>query len=680
LKIRYIILLLLLTLSCSKDKKQVYSEKVISDSLAFYMNTVNNDNVLEKEQLLALNNALRLISSSKNSSKNRDTLYNIAYRYYSIKDWNRFNSASYSLIKRSLEAKDSLNLIKIYRYKAGYFKNTQVFDSSFYYYLKGEKLSVEMKDNVNLANILLNKGIVQYAINEYLGAELSLSKAYYIFKETDDKNKIYGTLNQLGLVYNELKEYERAADCHLKALATVKEFNLQSEEHQEAVCYNNLGYLYIKQKDYKKAGENFELGLKDKTILDDDPELYSSLIDNLAYCRMQLNDDNQLPKLFFDALEVRKKLDNYTVVVGSYIHLSEFYQKKKDNLSAIRFSDEALRVARESKIPINIILALKQASVVDDKNSVKYSSDYVRISDSLQIEERNSKDRFARIQLETDELRQENFNLEEKNRNILNYFFGTVVFIGVLFFIRTQRSRARLLALKQAQQQANEEIYRLIISHQNQLELGKDLEKKRLSKELHDGVLGRLFGLRLSLDGLNSFDDEQAKKERLEYLNELQLIEQDLREISHELNRETSLLINNFVAIINSLIEQQAKVNNANIKVVIGKNIDWDKISNIIKINLYRILQEALQNINKHAGAKNVLVHFRKDTEENLLFNIEDDGKGFDTNIKKNKGIGTKNMVSRVHQCNGSIDIKSEIGKGSKIIIIFPLENSNFKV
>jgi signal transduction histidine kinase len=484
----------------------------------------------------------------------------------------------------------------------------------------------------------------------------------------------------LGLVYNELKEYERAADCHLKALATVKEFNLQSEEHQEAVCYNNLGYLYIKQKDYKKAGENFELGLKDKTILDDDPELYSSLIDNLAYCRMQLNDDNQLPKLFFDALEVRKKLDNYTVVVGSYIHLSEFYQKKKDNLSAIRFSDEALRVARESKIPINIILALKQASVVDDKNSVKYSSDYVRISDSLQIEERNSKDRFARIQLETDELRQENFNLEEKNRNILNYFFGTVVFIGVLFFIRTQRSRARLLALKQAQQQANEEIYRLIISHQNQLELGKDLEKKRLSKELHDGVLGRLFGLRLSLDGLNSFDDEQAKKERLEYLNELQLIEQDLREISHELNRETSLLINNFVAIINSLIEQQAKVNNANIKVVIGKNIDWDKISNIIKINLYRILQEALQNINKHAGAKNVLVHFRKDTEENLLFNIEDDGKGFDTNIKKNKGIGTKNMVSRVHQCNGSIDIKSEIGKGSKIIIIFPLENSNFKV
>ena len=98
-----------------------------------------------------------------------------------------------------------------------------------------------------------------------------------------------------------------------------------------------------------------------------------------------------------------------------------------------------------------------------------------------------------------------------------------------------------------------------------------------------------------------------------------------------------------------------------------SKNLTYSKISD--SLNLTTIILLMI-----------LLVYFRKDTKENLLFNIEDDGKGFDTNIKKNKGIGTKNMVSRVHQCNGSIDIKSEIGKGSKIIIIFPLENSNFKV
>ena len=63
-----------------------------------------------------------------------------------------------------------------------------------------------------------SKGIVQHKVNDYFGAELSLSKAYYIFKDSNDKDKLYGTLNQLGLVCNELKEYDRAADYHLKAL------------------------------------------------------------------------------------------------------------------------------------------------------------------------------------------------------------------------------------------------------------------------------------------------------------------------------------------------------------------------------------------------------------------------------------------------------------------------------
>jgi signal transduction histidine kinase len=323
---------------------------------------------------------------------------------------------------------------------------------------------------------------------------------------------------------------------------------------------------------------------------------------------------------------------------------------------------------------------LKQLLKVDTKNVGKYTGEYIKISDSLNEADRKSKDKFARIQFETEEIIQQNDQLVEKNRNILNYFLGAILIGGLLFFVRIQRSRSRELVLKQSQQQANEEIYRLIISHQNQLEEGRDLEKRRLSKELHDGVLGRLFGLRLNLDGLNNSDDEAAKQQRLEYLNELQLIEQDLRDISHELNRENLVLINNFVAIINNLLEQQAKINPAKIKSIIADDIDWEIVPNTAKINLYRILQESLQNINKHAEAKNILVHFRKDKKGNLLFNIEDDGIGYDMNSKKSKGIGMKNIVSRTQQCNGIIDIKSEIGKGSKIIITFPLEFKTIKV
>lgn len=643
------------------------------------MKTANKVNAKDSVILKSLERAYFFATNLENSQTNRDTIFSISYKQYLLKDWKSFNEVANNLLKKSKEVGDSINLVKAYRFKANYFKRIEEYDSSFYYYIKAEKIYFQQNDQLNLANILFNKGIVQYSKSDYLGAESSLVKAYYIFKNSNEIEKYYGTLNQLGLVCNELKEYERAEDYHKIALKLVKD-NKLSGEHQETVCYNNLGYLFLKQKKYNEAIKNFEAALIDKNVLKDDPELYSTLKDNLAYSRLQMNNFDDLPNLFFEALEVRKELNNYTIIVGSYIHLSEYYSKIKNKELAISYSSKALKIAELSKIPFNIILSSKQASIVDSINSSKHYENYIRISDSLQVAERNSKDRFARIELETDELKKKNLVLEERNRDVLNFLFGTILFVGFLYYMRVQRSKERELALKQAHQKANEEIYRLIISHQNQLEEGRDLEKKRLSKELHDGVLGRLFGLRLNLDGLNSFDDEDAKQQRLEYLNELQIIEQDLREISHELSRENLVLINNFVAILNRLVEEQAKVNTAKIKMIIADDIQWDKVSNIIKINLYRILQEALQNINKHAKAKNISIHFRTDKKGNLLFDIEDDGIGYDTTDKKKKGIGTKNIVERTQQCNGFIDIKSEVGVGSKIIITFPVDSKTIKI
>jgi len=247
-----------------------------------------------------------------------------------------------------------------------------------------------------------------------------------------------------------------------------------------------------------------------------------------------------------------------------------------------------------------------------------------------------------------------------------------------LFFMRAQRAKSRELLLRQAQQRANEDIYRLIISQQNKLEEGRVLEKNRIAKELHDGVLGRLFGLRLNLDGLNHRNDEDAIHERIRCLEELKNIEQDLREISHELSREKYVLVNNFVAIVNNLLDEQAKINPAKLNAVIGENIDWDQLNNTTKINLYRILQESLQNINKYANAKTIKVEFRKDKKGNLVLNITDDGDGFEVD-KKSKGIGLKNIVTRTHESNGIIEIKSAPGKGTRISITVPLEHKSIK-
>jgi len=507
--------------------------------------------------------------------------------------------------------------------------------------------------------------------SDFLGAELSLSRAYMLYKSSDNKDKLYGTLNQLGLVYNELKEYDKAVFYHTKALETVKKFKLQSNQHQEAVCYNNLGYLFIKQKKYKEAISYFELGLIDKKILNDDPDLYSLLIDNLAYSRLQSSIFKGLPALFFEALDIRKKIRDQTVIVGSNIHISEYYQIKGDKELSIKYSNQALKIARQSKIPGNIVLALKQAQIVDTKNASQYSKDYIRINDSLQIIERNSKDRFNRIRLETDEIIQEKDILEDKNRSLLYGFAITFILVALLFIVRAQRAKTRELLFKQTQQKANEEIFNLMMLQQSIIDESRYKEKKRLAQDLHDGVLGRMFGLRLNLDSLNSNTDADAATKRAELLNELKIIEQDIREISHDLNREKLVLINNFVSIVHNLLEEQKSFHDSEVIYHIDPSINWDKIENAIKINMYRILQEGLQNINKYASAKNITIEISGNTE-NVAFLLKDDGIGFDVN-KKSKGIGMQNMITRTSDCQGKIEIISAKGDGTRIEIQIPI-------
>jgi len=188
-------------------------------------------------------------------------------------------------------------------------------------------------------------------------------------------------------------------------------------------------------------------------------------------------------------------------------------------------------------------------------------------------------------------------------------------------------------------------------------------------------VLGRLFGARLNLDSLNKFTDEESIKNRFNYLDELKNIEQDIREISHDLNREKYVLINNFVAIVHNLLEEQKTSFAPEVKFSIDESIKWDTVPNAVKINLYRILQESLQNINKYANATSIFVGLESHDEQ-VTLKVSDDGAGFDVSGRK-KGIGLQNMLSRANECNGSLDITSRKGKGTTIEITVPLNDKS---
>lgn len=669
----FIFIYLFLLCSCSKNKNKLIEKKSISaDSIKYYLKEFDRNNLSKAEKVKILDNATIIIQNSKNTLQIRELNFDVIAKYFDTQEWNHYKKASQILLKNSLSANDVISLAKSYRSLGNYYFQVKQPDSSFYFYTKSEKIYYEIADYDGYSTIMLKKGIIQFNSNDNLGADLSLSKALGALKKINDSKKKYAVLVQLGLNANQLKEYGKAINYFNRALNIALDNNLLNN-FEESVCLSNIGLVYQNLKNHKKAIDYFKKSLMDKNLKEDFPYAYSNITDNLGYSQLQINNLNNLPNLFFESLQIRKTLNDNSAIVISYIHLSEYYYKKNQNAQALKYANLALVLAESNNNPIDLLYSLKQASVVDNIKASVYSDDYLRISDSLQIAERQSKDRFARIQLGTQEIKEEKDVLENRNRNLLYTFAITFVLVALLFVVRAQRARTRELLYKQAQQKANEEIFNLMMSQQSIIDESRNKEKKRLAQDLHDGVLGRMFGLRLNLDSLNSSADPDAPQKRHELLNELKTIEQDIREISHDLNREKLVLINNFVSIVHNLLEEQKSSHEAEVVYHIDTSINWDKIGNSIKINMYRILQEGLQNINKYAKAKNIKVEISGNTE-NVFLKIQDDGVGFDVH-KKSKGIGMQNMISRTNDCHGIIDINSKKDHGTSIEVTIPIEN-----
>ncbi len=312
---------------------------------------------------------------------------------------------------------------------------------------------------------------------------------------------------------------------------------------------------------------------------------------------------------------------------------------------------------------------LHLSKIEEDSLAVKYYQEYITLNDSLINNERTIRNKFARIRYETKEIEQRNEQITRDRLFLSILSIALLLTVFLTYSTISQRAKNKELKLNQLQQEANEEIYNLMLTQQDKIEEGRAQEKKRISEELHDGILGRLFGTRLSLDSLNENIDQDTVKNRSGYIKELKAIEQEIRKISHDLNADF-VSGSGFFDIIKALVENQTKAYNLKYELYKNDDIDWEDIPNKTKINLYRIIQESLQNIYKHADAKLVKINFELKNNF-ILLEISDDGSGFDINRVK-KGIGLKNIASRVNDLGGDLDINSMRGKGTTVLVLIP--------
>ncbi|MCW2118331.1 tetratricopeptide repeat-containing sensor histidine kinase [Flavobacterium sp. 7A] len=672
MKKTYILLFLLILAGCSKKKSTYKVEDSLKDSLINYFDLANDQTVSTSRRFQITQRAYNIVMNQENDSIHRVNLIRIANRFYNLNKLLDYEKTVRTLINNSKQADDTLCLAKAYSYLGDYYGEIIKPDSAYTFYFKAEKLFLTSNDFYNLGRTRYNKAFLQYNLSDYLGSEIAVFNALRAVKGKDGKDLIFDCYNLLGILYNDLGEFAKAIEYNAKAYAIIDDDINSSILQPRAMSLNNMGLVYQTMKNNEKAIVYFEKGLSQENLLINQPSVYAMLLDNLAYSKFKIGQTKGVMRLFEEALKIRNKLNVKTGIIINKVHLSEFYAFEKDTVTAISLGLDALETAKKSNNNRYELVPLKQLALLQPKKAGAYTSEYLRINDSLQKAERSMGNKFTRIEYETDKIKGEYSTLELKNRNLI-YLFGFFIIIALfLYIVKSQGTKHKVLLYKQQQQQANEYIYNLIINQQNMIDTSRVMEKKRVAQELHDGVLGRMFGVRMNLEGLNSFNDDLAISQRKEYIIELKKVEQDIREISHEMNREKSELINNFVAIVDNLFEEQRKTFPTKLITKIDRTIHWDDLTNLIKVNLFRIIQESLQNCNKYANAKTIKIELLK-INGNISLEIADDGAGFNTKMKK-KGIGLQNMISRAKECQGELYVMSNKNIGTKITVIIPLE------
>ena len=649
-------------IGCNSNEDKAINQK----KLDAYFENSSNINLDKVTRLKFIDSAEQLIENSNYSDSLKiKNYFKIANRYFGVLEYEKYKEITNKVLEISKSNKDSLNIARAEYYLGDYYFSTSKNDSAYYYYLEAEKKYENLNDKPNLASTKLHKAYILSYEKDFIGSEIETVKVLNVATEIKDQELIYECFVNLGVSLSGLGNYEKALEYHQKSLSQIK--NIKNENYKpilQAQAINNIGFVYLNLGKFKEAGEIFAEGLKINNLKEIQPVLYISLVDNYAYSRFKINKNEGLNG-FKTALELGDEIDDIYSKINIRVHLVEYYLSKNDTTIALQYNEEANRLAKESNYNKELLQTLDFYTELKPKEGLKYAKEYIKISDSLQQQERLTRNKLARIEFETDEIIVEKEAISNRFRIILISSLLIISF-GILFYIILyQRSKHRELLFSQEQQMANEEIYKLMLDKQDELEEAKKKEQLRISQDLHDNILNKLASIRFNLFALTQKPDETVIKRSIEYIDKIQSVESEIRTVAHELNFESFLNKGNFKSILEQLLQNQKETYDTICESTISSDEAIESLSALVKMNIYRIIQETLNNINKHAKA--TLISITLSIDEGFLYlSIKDNGVGFKVS-KLKSGIGLKNMESRAVSINGRLKISSEINNGTKV-------------
>ncbi len=225
-----------------------------------------------------------------------------------------------------------------------------------------------------------------------------------------------------------------------------------------------------------------------------------------------------------------------------------------------------------------------------------------------------------------------------------------------------QRDELHALALEKEKQNSK-------ISTLTALLEGQEQERGRLARDLHDGLGGLLSGTKLQLSYLDPHQSENIEAGISKSINQIDGAVEELRRVAHNLMPDLLMKYGLEVAIQEFASRMSNSALNIHTEFISYSN----SISEEKQLLLYRIIQELVNNVIKHAKASEIIIQI-SEAENVLNLTVEDDGKGFDRkSLDIRKTAGFHNIESRVQFLKGTMNITSELNIGTSIELQIPI-------
>lgn len=636
-----------------------------------YLDSIDFTNLSSTDRGRVLDSLFDDAMDEDNSAATRAYLLELASKFDKEEASSQFLQILNRVRTYSKEESDSLSLAKTFESLGGYYENKMHFDSTYFFYQQAGKWYKSLNDSIKIAEMSLGKASILYDFGFYTEAEVETITVLRYVNRDQHPMTVYESYQLLGLILCELKSFDESINYFRLTQSELLRMNAEGTFDKNdlilayGALYNNFAGAYEVNNNFDEAIEYYQRGLDVNGIDENHPAIYAALLNNIGSARIQNNDTVGVLKNLKIAEAIRAKSGSTQEMISSKLTLGEYYFKIGEVDSGLKSVTQAYDLALSMNSEYDQKEALRFLVEHDVINKGRNTKEYVRLHEKIQANERSTRNKFARIAYETEEMINKNEFLKERNRRIV---FIAVVVVGFLMFlllVLRLSSRNKQLVLMQKQQDANQLIYKLVIDQQSKTQKAKQKERNRIAKELHDGIVNRIFTTRFNLMQLDSAD--MTRKDLL--VNELFKAEEEVRTISHKLVNQQFLKDETFEEVVKKLIELQQNSFGTQFELSVDRGIVWEDISTEVKMHLYRILQETLQNVNKYSKAKHCSIWILKE-QDKVKLRIADDGIGFDIERVK-RGMGFKNLNERVAKIHGKLVLQTSEGSGTVLEITF---------